>query len=151
MHTHRLVRAFASRLNISICDRLLTEHHLEFLSLKGGCKGSSESTFVKMPHCWKSHVINCFILQVIVLGDSKGCYSFESVLASEGTPYIVPPTDCRKSTSTLMYSSGTTGFPKAVKHSHFTITANTVLIRLVWHVLSCQTRVTGTTCFVYNC
>ena len=36
--------------------KLLTEHHLEFLSLKGGCTGSSESTHVKMPHCWKSHV-----------------------------------------------------------------------------------------------
>ena len=36
--------------------KLLTEHHLEFLSLKGGCTGSSESTHVNMPHCWKSHV-----------------------------------------------------------------------------------------------
>ena len=27
-----------------------------FQSLKGGCTGSSESTLVKMPHCWKSHV-----------------------------------------------------------------------------------------------
>ena len=36
--------------------KLLTEHHLEFLSLKGGCKGSYESTLVKIPHCWKSHV-----------------------------------------------------------------------------------------------
>ena len=35
---------------------LLTEHHLGFLSLKGGCTGSSESTLVKMPYCWKSHV-----------------------------------------------------------------------------------------------
>ena len=35
--------------------KLLTEHHFEFLSLKGGCRGSSESTHVKMPHCWKSH------------------------------------------------------------------------------------------------
>ena len=35
--------------------KLLTEHHLEFLSLKGGCRGSSKSTYVKMPHCWKSH------------------------------------------------------------------------------------------------
>ena len=34
--------------------RLLTEHHLEFLSLKGGCSGSSESKFVKMPLFWKS-------------------------------------------------------------------------------------------------
>ena len=36
--------------------KLLTEHHFEFLSLRGGCTGSSESTLVKMPHCWKSHV-----------------------------------------------------------------------------------------------
>ena len=36
--------------------KLLTEHHLDFLSLKGGCTGSSEPTLVKMLHCWKSHV-----------------------------------------------------------------------------------------------
>ena len=35
--------------------KLLTEQHLEFLSLKGGCRGSSESTLVKMSNCWKSH------------------------------------------------------------------------------------------------
>ena len=35
--------------------KLLTEHHLEFVSLKGGCTDSSESTLVKMPHRWKSH------------------------------------------------------------------------------------------------
>ena len=37
--------------------KLLTEHHLEFLSLKGGCRGSSESTLVKRPHFWKSHAV----------------------------------------------------------------------------------------------
>ena len=37
--------------------KLLIEHNLEFLSLKGGCTGSSESTLVKIPHCWKSHVM----------------------------------------------------------------------------------------------
>ena len=36
--------------------KLQAEHHLEFLSLKGGYTGSSESTLVKMPHCWKSRV-----------------------------------------------------------------------------------------------
>ena len=41
----------------SMSVKLLTEHHLEFLSLKGGCIGLSESTLVKMPHCWKSHVV----------------------------------------------------------------------------------------------
>ena len=35
---------------------LLVDQHLEFLSLTGGCTGSSESTLVKLPHCWKSHV-----------------------------------------------------------------------------------------------
>ena len=36
---------------------LLTKHDLEFLSLTRGCTGSSESTHVKMSHCWKSHVM----------------------------------------------------------------------------------------------
>ena len=35
---------------------LMTEHHLALLSLKGGCTGSSESSLVKIPQCWKSHV-----------------------------------------------------------------------------------------------
>ena len=37
--------------------KLLTEHHLEFLRLKGGCTGWSESRLIKMPHCWKSHAL----------------------------------------------------------------------------------------------
>ena len=37
--------------------KLLTEHYLEFLSFKGGFTGSSESTLVKIPHCWKSYVM----------------------------------------------------------------------------------------------
>ena len=37
--------------------KLLTKQHLEFLSVTGGCTGSSESIHVKIPHCWKSHVI----------------------------------------------------------------------------------------------
>ena len=37
--------------------KLLTEHHKEFLSLKGGRTGSSESTHVKMPYCWISHAL----------------------------------------------------------------------------------------------
>ena len=37
--------------------KLLTEHHLEFVSLKGGCTGWSESALVKMPHCRKSHAV----------------------------------------------------------------------------------------------
>ena len=36
--------------------KLLAEQHLEFLSFKRGCTASSESAFVRMPHCWKAHV-----------------------------------------------------------------------------------------------
>ena len=43
-------------LEYSMTVRLLTEQHLEFLSLIRGCTGSSEYTLVKMTHCWKSHV-----------------------------------------------------------------------------------------------
>ena len=35
----------------SLTVKLLTEHHLEFLGLKGGCTGSFESMLIKMPHC----------------------------------------------------------------------------------------------------
>ena len=31
----------------------LTEHHLELLSFKGGCRGLCESIHVKMPYCWE--------------------------------------------------------------------------------------------------
>ena len=43
--------------------KLLTEHHLEFLSWIGGCTDSFESTLVKMPRSWKSRVM----AQMIVL------------------------------------------------------------------------------------
>ena len=37
--------------------KLLTEYHLLFLSFKGGCTDSSETTHVKMPHCWQLHAM----------------------------------------------------------------------------------------------
>ena len=37
--------------------KLPTKQNFEFLSLTGGFTGSSDSTLVKMPHCWKSHVV----------------------------------------------------------------------------------------------
>ena len=47
--------------------KLLTEHYLEFLSLKGGCTG-------KMPHCWKS-LVTAHIDTVLDTVDSKGIHS----------------------------------------------------------------------------
>ena len=48
--------------------KLLTEHHLEFLSLKGGCGGLSESTLVKMSNCLKSHAL-AHLLSLLVFLD----------------------------------------------------------------------------------
>ena len=39
-------------LEYSMIVKLQTKHYLEFLSLKGGGTGSSESILVKMSHCW---------------------------------------------------------------------------------------------------
>ena len=44
-------------LEYSMSVKLLPKRRLELLSLKGGRTGSSESTIVEMPHCWKSHVV----------------------------------------------------------------------------------------------
>ena len=49
-------------LEYSMSVKLLTEHHLEFLSLKGSCTSSSESTLVKIPHCRKSHIAAHFVI-----------------------------------------------------------------------------------------
>ena len=55
--------------------RLLTDHHFEFLSLKGGRTGSSESTFVKMPHCW-NHMSRLIIQTVLpVYNNGLQCVS----------------------------------------------------------------------------
>ena len=47
--------------------KLLTEHHLEFLSLKGGCTGLPESTLVKMPHCWKYEPVHKILVLYSIL------------------------------------------------------------------------------------
>ena len=43
-------QSFCWSLEYSMTIKLLTEHHLEFLSLKGNC---TESTLVKTPHLFK--------------------------------------------------------------------------------------------------
>ena len=55
---------------------LLTDHHLYFLSLKGSCLGSSESTLVKMPHCWKSHAQAHLQYFLIILSRSSNLNAF---------------------------------------------------------------------------
>ena len=52
--------------------KLLTEHHLEFLCLKGGYKGSSESTLVQMSNCWKSHALAQLLINANSLDSDQG-------------------------------------------------------------------------------
>ena len=60
--------------------KLLTEHSLEYLSLKGGCTGSSESTLVKMPHCWQSHFTAHFYFQSSGICKMITCFSKENTV-----------------------------------------------------------------------
>ena len=52
--------------------KLLTEHHLEFLSFKGGCRGSSESTHIKMPHCTR---LKLLFRSILLKGISNSIYN----------------------------------------------------------------------------
>ena len=36
--------------------KLLAEHHFGVSKLQSGCTRSLQSTLVKKPHCWQSHV-----------------------------------------------------------------------------------------------
>ena len=53
---------------------------MEFLRVKGGCTGSSESTLVKIPNCWKSHVMAHMIWHkgsaVLAVGVNTGWVGF---------------------------------------------------------------------------
>ena len=59
-------------LEYSMSVKLLTEHHLGCLSLNGGCTGSSESTLVKISHCWKLHdTAHMYVRNGPLLHDSR--------------------------------------------------------------------------------
>ena len=90
--------------------KLLTEHYLEFLSLKGGYTGSSESTLVKIPHCWKSHVV----AQILFLT----CAAIETTTAAPTTTTsatttttTLPPTTTTPAPTTTTEAETTTGAP----------------------------------------
>ena len=57
--------------------KLLNEHNLEFLSLKEGYTGSSESIHFKMQHCWKSHAAAHLSS---IRSNKDGLYIFKIVL-----------------------------------------------------------------------
>ena len=78
--------------------KLLTEQHLEFLSFKGSCTGSCESTLVKIPLCWKSHVTAQLYFQVLASYINPGgnvpenfeVDEFESTSEKSLLPCIIP-------------------------------------------------------------
>ena len=60
-------QSLCQSLEYYISVQLLTDYHLEFLSFTGGCACLSDSTLVKMPHCWKSRVVSrleCVRIQI---------------------------------------------------------------------------------------
>ena len=61
--------------------KLLTEHHLEFLGLREGCRGRSESTHFKMPHCWKSHATARMLSSTVTLVGYLANYAGRAGLA----------------------------------------------------------------------
>ena len=74
--------------------KLLNEQHLELLSLKGGCTGLSESIHVKMPHCWKSHVVAHMYVYLDLCHYDFFRESIDSrnLLVYDGTVYIITMT-----------------------------------------------------------
>ena len=59
--------------------KLQTERHLEFLSLTGGQAGLSESTLVKMPHCWKSRARAYKFIYTGILMQSAALHMFKGL------------------------------------------------------------------------
>ena len=79
---------------------LLIEHHLEFLSLKGGCTGSSESKLFKMTHCWKSHV--AAQIKILMVSNRNFCSRVPAPLNSLQDYFISLYSEQRQLTETLL-------------------------------------------------
>ena len=61
-------QSLCKSLEYSMTAKLLTENIWKLLSFKRGCTGSSESTLVTMPHCWKSHATAHIPLEILLHG-----------------------------------------------------------------------------------
>lgn len=68
-------------------------------------------------------------IKIIVFGEADGYTSFESLIDSSDRQYTSPPCDPKTDVVALMSSSGTTGFPKAVKMSHYSLVANALQMK----------------------
>ena len=79
-------------LEYSTSVKLLTEYHLEFLSLKGGCAGSSESTLVKMSIV--GNLIRRLILYYVVVRDALVKSGLSASSSYMYTITMIRSTDC---------------------------------------------------------
>ena len=74
------------------------------------------------------HAIFIFILQVVLLtGEDPDCISLQSLLNPNLESYVAHECDAKTSTAIMFSSSGTTGFPKTVKMSNFSLVANYIV------------------------
>ena len=64
VHMRSLIRIFAGRLNVLMTLRLLTKHHLEFLSLKGGSEARMSL------HLSKCHIVGNHMSWLIYIRNS---------------------------------------------------------------------------------
>ena len=77
-------------LNYYMSIKLLIELNLVFLSLTGGCTESSESTLVKVAHCWKSHVTVQIFLNTRPRRQSVACLATDACLTADpGVPSLI--------------------------------------------------------------
>ena len=105
--------------------KLLTECLLEFLSLKGGCTGSSESSLVKTPHCWKSRAAAHF-------------YKPHDVVKLMHDEHTLILSFFLLTRFTIEHEKSENGYKQDYR------------TKWLKKVLSCQPRVTVTSCFVYK-
>ena len=84
------VQSLCLSLNYYMSVKLLIEFNLVFLSLTGGCTGSSEYTLVKMAHCWKSHVTVQTFLNTGPRMQSVTCLATDTCLTADpGVPSLI--------------------------------------------------------------
>ena len=97
--------------------KLLTEHHLEFLSLKGGCRGSSES------HLSKCQIVGNLMRRLI-------CFQF-SVSKQECERLLQMFKDYTKKWSETKSFKGRSGIDRYnfrdILHRHFNMTEDVLM------------------------
>ena len=71
------------------------------------------------------------VKEIFVFGEDEGATPFAELLAGDALAAQVP-VDARSDVVVLPYSSGTTGFPKGVKLSHYNLAANLAQIEPIF-------------------